>query len=138
MKTGVILLFSDNEKDIGENQFQKLSQNSAITYCFINNASKDKTLETLINIKNKTQKNISILDIRKKKGLLASVKAGVRYLTSKQDLNSIIYFEFKKYNEFLKLESKFKIPTSNNLFKKIYERSILNNVFSLEQIINHN
>ena len=64
MKIGIILLFSNNEKDIKETHFQKLSENTAIKFCFINNASEDNTLETLKSIKNESIKNISIIDIK--------------------------------------------------------------------------
>lgn len=131
------MLFSDNEKEIEFNHFNKLLKNSNIKICFVNNASKDKTFSVLKEIKSS---NVSIIDIKKNKGLKAAVKAGVRFLTSNQEFRSIFYFEFHKYKAFLNLEKKFGfIKKKTNPFKdlpKIEKRILLNKVYSIEQLIN--
>ena len=139
MKTGIIFLFSNNGKDIKENQFEILSINDSSKFCFVNNASNDNTLEKLKEIQEKTLKDVSIVDIKKNKGINLAIKAGVRYLKNKEDFSSIIYFEFSKYNEFKDL---YRILTRIinkkevlNFIVNTSHRNILKNVFSLEEII---
>lgn len=139
MKTGIIFLFSNDEKEIKENKFETLLIKDSSKFCFVNNASNDRTLERLKEIKETTLKNVSIVDIKKNKGVNAAIKAGVRYLKNNEDFSSIIYFEFSKYSGYHNLE---KILTRIinkkeilNFISNTSKRNILKNVFSLEQII---
>lgn len=139
MKTGIILLFSNNEQEIKDTKFNNLKSKGTTKYCFVNNASNDKTLEKLKEIKENNLKNISIIDVKKNKGLHAAVKAGVRHLKNNGEFNPIVYLEFSKYSNHKKLE---KILDSFINKKKIINfisnnssRNILRNVFALEQII---
>jgi hypothetical protein len=139
MKKGIIIVFSDDEKEIHESQFDRLLDKRYTKFCFVNNASKDKTLAKLNTIKNKTINDISIIDVKKNKGLKAAVKAGVRYLMNNEELVSIFYFEFYKYNDFLnpkfKLDIIFNRKKHINLLINNESRNILKNVFSLDQLI---
>ena len=67
VKKGIIIVFSNNEKEIKETPFQMLLDNDVAEFCFVNNASNDNTFDQLKNIKTKTFNNISILDIKKTK-----------------------------------------------------------------------
>lgn len=138
MKKGVIIVFSNNEKEIKETQFDKLLDKDIAEFCFVNNASNDHTLDKLKDIKTKTFNNISIVDVKKNKGTKAAIKAGVRYLVNNKELKLIIYLVFYKNTDFLNLEYTLNIMMNRN--KKIINlntnnRNILQNVFSLEQLI---
>ena len=138
MKKGVIIVFSNNEKEIKETQFDKLLDKDVAEFCFVNNASNDHTLDKLKEIKTKTFNNISIVDVKKNKGTKAAIKAGVRYLVNNKELKLIIYLVFYKNTDFLNLEYTLNIMMNRN--KKIINlntnnRNILQNVFSLEQLI---
>lgn len=139
MKTGIILLFSDNEQEVKENDFNTFIDKDASNFCFVNNASKDKTLDKLKEIKDYTHQNISIIDIKKNKGINLAIKAGVRYLKNNKDFNSIVYFEFSKYKKYDCLERVFNEIINKqkmiNFISNTSHRNILKNVFSLEQII---
>ena len=138
MKKGIIIVFSNNEKEIKETQFDKLLDKDVAEFCFLNNASNDHTLDKLKDIKTKTFNNISIVDVKKNKGTKAAIKAGVRYLVNNKELKLIIYLVFYKNTDFLNLEYTLNIMMNRN--KKIINlntnnRNILQNVFSLEQLI---
>ncbi|WP_197493495.1 glycosyltransferase [Formosa sp. Hel1_33_131] len=138
MKKGIIIVFSNNEKEIKETQFDKLLDKDVAEFCFVNNASNDHTLDKLKDIKTKTFNNISIVDVKKNKGTKAAIKAGVRYLVNNKELKLIIYLVFYKNTDFLNLEYTLNIMMNRN--KKIINlntnnRNILQNVFSLEQLI---
>jgi hypothetical protein len=138
MNTGIIMLFSNNENEIKENQFDAFLNKNNAKICFVNNASKDNTLEMLKGINNKTTKNITILDVKKNKGLKAAIKAGARYLMNNNDISSIIYFEFYKNKDFKNLE--YMLDVIFNMRKYIKRiankesRSTLKNVYSLEEL----
>ena len=132
-------MFSNNEKEIKETQFNTLLDTDVAEFCFVNNASNDNTLDQLKDIKTKTFKNISIVDIKKKKGIKAAIKAGVRYLINYEELKLIVYLEFYKNNDFVNLEYTLDIIVKSDhetikLFTNTNNRNIFQNVFSLEQL----
>ena len=139
MKKGVIIVFSNNEKEIKETQFDKLLDKDIAEFCFVNNASNDNTLDKLKEIKNKTFNNISIVDVKKNKGLKAAIKAGIRYLVNNNEMKLIIYLEYYKNSDFVNLEYTLNIVVNRNkkmmnLITNTNNRNILQNVFSLEQL----
>lgn len=84
----------------------------------------------------KTLNNISIIDIKKDKGIKVAIKAGVRYLINNNDFKSIIYFEFSNYKNLeILMENVINKKNFKALIKNINERKTLKNVFSLEQLI---
>lgn len=140
MKKGIIIVFSNNEKEIKETQFDKLLDKDVAEFCFVNNASNDHTLDKLKDIKTKTFNNISIVDVKKNKGTKAAIKAGVRYLINYEELKIIICLEFHKNKDFVNLEYTLNVIVNSdhkiiNLFTNTNNRNILQNVFSLEQLI---
>ena len=65
MKIGVIIIFRDNENIIDKDFFiSHLKQVQKIEFCFVNNASSDKTYRLLNEIKNDC-KSVSLVDIKK-------------------------------------------------------------------------
>jgi hypothetical protein len=139
MKKGVIVVFSNNEKEIKEYPFNTLLIKDIQKICFVNNASKDSTLDKLKEIK--SFDNGSVIDVKKNKGVKAAIKAGVRYLINNEDLQLIIYLEFYKNNNFANLDQTLNLIIDSNkkiidLFTNTNNRTMLQNVFSSEQLIN--
>ena len=65
MKIGIIITFCDNENDINRKLFSSLlSLYHAMPLCFVNNASKDNTLEVLKLLKEKHQSKYQLLILR--------------------------------------------------------------------------
>ena len=67
---------------------------------------------------------------------------GVRYLINNEDLQLIIYLEFYKNNNFANLDQTLNLIIDSNkkiidLFTNTNNRTMLQNVFSSEQLINN-
>ena len=85
--------------------------------------------------------NVSVIDVKKNKGVKAAIKAGVRYLINNEDLQLIVYLEFYKNNNFANLDQTLNLIIDSNkkiidLFTNTNNRTMLQNVFSSEQLIN--
>lgn len=92
MKIGIIIIFHNNEIDINSKTFIKqVNQAKNIEFCLVNNASKDNTLNKLIEIKEARMDNVSIVDIKKFKSDLAAVRAGARFMTNQFNLHHLGY-----------------------------------------------
>ena len=92
MKTGIIIIFHNNEKHIDTDVFiNQFRQSQDIQFCLVNNASKDNTLEVLQEIKDAKLPNVSVVDIRKFKSDVSAVRAGARFMFSQFNLKHLGY-----------------------------------------------
>ena len=78
--------------------------------------------------------------MKKNKGIKAAIKAGVRFLVNNKELKLIVYLEFYKNNDLVNLEYTLNIIVKTdremiNLITNTNNRNILQNVFSMEQLI---
>jgi hypothetical protein len=139
MKIGMLLICCDNEKDITAYQFTKLLKQNDANICFVNNASKDKTLDVLKMIQEDSKTDVSIVDIKKDRGLKAAIKAGVRYLVSKNELRYILYVKIYKLEDFQRLTAIFNLIKNRKYFiQKLLKESnkkVAPNVFSVDDIL---
>ena len=107
MKVGIIIPCSDVEDKISVSQFADfINTESGHHLCFVNFGSKDNTLSLLHELENEVGDLVSILDVKRNKGLVSAIKAGVRFLFNKSEIDSIGYF-----NE--------ELPDSFDDFKKV-------------------
>ena len=107
MKVGIIIPCSDVEDKISVSQFADfINTESGHHLCFVNFGSKDNTLSLLHELENEVGDLVSILDVKRNKGLVSAIKAGVRFLFNKSEIDSIGYF-----NE--------ELPDSFEDFKKV-------------------
>jgi glycosyltransferase involved in cell wall biosynthesis len=99
MKIGILIVFRNNEKEIEISQFIRLfTKKKHQEICFVNNGSTDQTLKILKEIKEEVTIPISIVDVKKDRGHNAAVKAGIRYLSNKNDLPYLLCKQhFKSY-----------------------------------------
>lgn len=144
MKIGVIILFFNNEKEIDSIQFKNIfNQIKNMEVCFVNNGSKDNTLQMLKFIKDENNANIHLLDIKKNIESDAAVRAGARYFYNEQGLNCIGYVDAYKFSDFNNLNKLLKaienyrnliindsLTTAANRRQKI-ERKSCKKVFSI-------
>ena len=88
MKIGIILPCNNIEKGINlSNILSLIDMYSHIHFCFVNNGSSDNTLNILEYIRRESTGEVSILDLKKKKNLPNVVKAGARYLNTKEEID---------------------------------------------------
>lgn len=99
MKLGIIIIFQDNEDIIDKEFFiAQLNQVKNIEFCFVNNASSDKTFQCLKELKEDC-KSVSLVDIKKCTTEPIAVKAGARYLFNAFELNHIGYMSTSTLNK---------------------------------------
>ena len=139
MNSGVIIIFSNNEKDINDLYKENLLSINANKVCFVNNASTDNTLNLLNNIKFESKNNISILDIKHNKGVKSALKSGARLLLSESEFDFIVYLQSNML-EYLDVLKEYLINFEEN--KQNYDslptrsnRNVLNNVFSIDELL---
>ena len=139
MNSGVIIIFSNNEKEISDLYKENLLNINANKVCFVNNASTDNTLNLLNNIKFESKNNISILDIKHNKGVKSALKSGARLLLSESEFDFIVYLESNmlEYLDVLKgymINFEEKKQDYNSLPTRS-KRNVLNNVFSIDELL---
>ena len=139
MNSGVIIIFSNNEKEIKDLNKENLLSINSNKVCFVNNASTDNTLNLLNNIKFESDNNISILDIKHDKGVKSALKSGARLLLSESEFDFIVYLQSNmlEYLEVLKgclINFEEKKEKYNSLPTRS-KRNVLNNVFSIDELL---
>jgi glycosyltransferase involved in cell wall biosynthesis len=140
MKKGILIIFSEDEKSIHKNQFIDLFNQRDIKLCFVNNGSKDATLEVLKSLQDDIETELFILDIKKNKGVNAAIKAGARYLFSSGDLKCILYFHSNMLSYFENKENQRKVLKRIEHFIKghlnrVKKRKSLKNIFSCKELL---
>lgn len=141
MKTGIIIPCYNEEKRLNQEAFIRfISEHSDYHLCFVNDGSKDRTLEVLHTMKAQAPGSISIVDVKKNSGKATAVRAGARFLYSKNDIANIGFMDadlstdFKDFKDLvntLKKENKLMVFGSRNaLGSGNIERNFLRNVFS--------
>ena len=139
MNSGVIIIFSNNEKEINDLNKENLLNINANKVCFVNNASIDNTLNLLNKIKFESKNNITILDIKHDKGVKSALKSGARLLLSESEFDFIVYLESNML-EFLKVLKEYLIDFEEkkqdyNSLPTRSKRNVLNNVFSIDELL---
>ncbi len=140
MKIGILIVFRNDESIIEVQKFiELLTEKNKLAVCFVNNGSTDGTLKLLKEIQEEVSIPISIIDVKKSRGHNAAIKAGIRYLTSKDDLPYTLCLQKYTSQDFSTLKKVFRIITQEkgvvkDLFKKT-KRMIHKNVFSLSSIL---
>ncbi|RED46745.1 hypothetical protein DFQ10_101518 [Winogradskyella eximia] len=98
MKTGIIIIFHNNEKEMDTDYFiEQIQQTRNLELCLVNNDSKDNTYGLLRDVKDECD-NVSVVNVRKFKSDMAAVKAGARYMFSEFDLKHLGYVSTNMLN----------------------------------------
>jgi len=141
MKKGIIILFSEDEKTINKNQLINIFKQKDVKLCFVNNGSKDNTLQALEAVMGEADTHsISIIDIKKNTTTNAAVKAATRYIQNSEDIKCILYIKSnllknledkKKQIELLKIiETQFKQALYNHKSSKDLKK-----IFSYKELL---
>ncbi|MGB2129386.1 MAG: glycosyltransferase [Flavicella sp.] len=92
--------------------------------CFVNNGSKDKTLSLLEQLKLIAPNQVSVVDIKKKRGTSLVVRAGARYLYTRGDLECITYVPIDVSQDYSSIQKQLK--------SVVFEKSTSSNIDSKE------
>lgn len=91
MKTGVIIIFHNNAKDVNPSIFiENIIKVSDLKICFVNNNSRDNTAFILEIIADRCD-NVSLVNIKKTKSDISAIRAGARFMNSRYNLDKIAY-----------------------------------------------
>jgi len=141
MKTGIIIPCYNEGKRLNQSAFVNfISNNQDFILCFVNDGSKDNTLQVLHEIKSQCMDRVSIVDVKKNAGKAAAVRAGVRFLFSKNNISNIGFMDadlstdFKDFKDLvttLQREDKLMVFGSRNMGKKeTIKRDFFRKIFS--------
>lgn len=99
MKTGIIIIFHNYEKEININFFISYCKKVRdIEFCLVDNDSKDDTYLLLEEVKEQCE-NVSIVNIKKFKSDVSAVKSGARYMYNHFKLNHLGYIHANLLNK---------------------------------------
>lgn len=94
MKVGVIIIFHNNAEAINSKRLVKIIKASEhIVMCFVDNESRDSTLEKLSEVKEACFDKVSIVEIKKKVSQEAAKRAGARSMFNDFDLKHIGFLD---------------------------------------------
>lgn len=141
MKTGIIIPCYNEEKRLNQEAFVSfINENEDYHLCFVNDGSKDDTLNVLYAMKDQAPQSISVIDVKKNSGKATAVRAGARFLYSQPYISNIGFIDadlstdFKDFKDLVKtLEKENKIMvfgSRNSGGSSKIERDFMRNVLS--------
>ncbi|MFY9244084.1 MAG: hypothetical protein WAO74_13785 [Polaribacter sp.] len=136
MKKGLIVIFGKNDVHMTNADIFKSFFNQKIKICFVNNGNHDKVFNLLTELSESPSSDFSILNLRKEKASIFAVKAGVRFLSNKENVQLIIHTEPKNISS-PKLIDRILTFFNEDLSTKKNERVLLRSVYSVHEILNH-
>ncbi|MEW7278704.1 dolichyl-phosphate beta-glucosyltransferase [Aquimarina sp. 2201CG1-2-11] len=94
MKTGIIIPCYNEENRLNVTAFINfIKEENEYHLCFVNDGSKDNTIDVLMKIQSIDTNKVSVIDIKKNSGKAAAVRAGARYLHSRSDIKFIGFID---------------------------------------------
>ncbi|NNC46020.1 MAG: glycosyltransferase family 2 protein [Winogradskyella sp.] len=107
MKTGIIIPCYNEEKRLNVDAFINfIKTHENYHLCFVNDGSKDSTLNVLEAIRKEEKTRVSIVDVKKNAGKASAVRSGARYLFNRVDVDYIGFIDADlstDFNDFKKL-----------------------------------
>ncbi|MHA7056305.1 dolichyl-phosphate beta-glucosyltransferase [Aquimarina sp. M1] len=115
MKTGIIIPCYNEEKRLNTNAFVEfINQENEYHLCFVNDGSKDNTIEVLKKIQSINPSKVSVVDVKKNAGKAAAVRAGSRYLYNYGSIDYIGFIDADLSTDFEDFEGLVKTLKTNN------------------------
>ena len=91
---GVVIPCYNEEKRLSSKEFTGyINKNSGYHLCFVNDGSKDKTLEVLKKLQKGREEFITIYNCKKNGGKAEAVRLGMLYMAKKEDLDYIGFLD---------------------------------------------
>ena len=89
----VIPCYNEEERLLSDKFLSFIDKNSGYYLCFVNDGSKDKTLEVLRELQKGREKLITIYDCEKNGGKAEAVRLGMLHIAQKEDLDYIGFLD---------------------------------------------
>lgn len=121
---GVVIPCYNEEERLLSNEFLSfVNQNTGYHLCFVNDGSKDKTLEVLHNLQKGREDFITVYDCEKNGGKAEAVRLGMLHMAQKTDLDYIGFLDadlstdLSDFDDLVQTmeESKFKIVSGSRI-----------------------
>lgn len=121
MKTGIIIPCYNEEKRLNVQAFVEfIKSKDDYHICFVNDGSKDNTLEVLNRIKEEDPEKVSVIDMKKNGGKASAVRAGSRYLFNREDIEFIGFIDADLSTDFNDFESLVATLSDNDNLSLVY------------------
>lgn len=89
----VIPCYNEEERLLSKEFIDFIGENSGYHLCFVNDGSKDKTLEALQDLRNGREDFITVYDCEKNGGKAEAVRLGMLHMAKKEDLDYIGFLD---------------------------------------------
>ena len=89
----VIPCYNEEERLLSKEFIDYIDENSGYHLCFVNDGSKDKTLEVLNNLQKGREDFITVYDCEKNGGKAEAVRLGMLHMAQKEDLDYIGFLD---------------------------------------------
>ncbi|WP_405575323.1 response regulator [Winogradskyella sp. Asnod2-B02-A] len=89
----VIPCYNEEERLLSDEFLSYIDKNSGYHLCFVNDGSKDKTLEVLKNLQKGREDFITVYDCEKNGGKAEAVRLGMLHMAEKEDLDYIGFLD---------------------------------------------
>lgn len=130
MKTGIIIPCYNEADRINQIAFlQFIKEHNEYHLCFVNDGSTDDTITVLNRLKRNATESISVVDVKRNAGKAAAVRAGARYLYTREDLTHIGFMDADLSTDFEDFKA---------LVKKLESKDELISVFGSRNLGNGN
>ncbi len=141
MKTGIIIPCYNEEKRLNVEAFKAfIKEESNYHLCFVNDGSKDNTLQVLKEIQAAQKDNVSVVDVKKNAGKAAAVRSGARYLYNRGDIEFVGFIDADLSTDFEDFKELVNTLKNNKNLDMVYgsrgkgqgeiKRDFFRNVFS--------
>lgn len=144
MRVGIIIPCYNEEKRLNIKAIRKwLNDFNDFHLCFVNDGSKDDTLNILLQFKEEYNERITIINKKKNQGKSMAIRAGARFFYSISTIKYVGYFDadfsngFESFNDLIKslqLNKKLEMTFSSRN-KAIIEKAYHKIFFKIKKLL---
>jgi len=121
MKTGIIIPCYNEASRLNSKAFVDfILTNDDYHLCFVNDGSKDNTLQILNSLQSTCPSKITVLDSKLNEGKATAVRSGANFLYNKEDINYIGFIDADLSTDFEDFDRLVQSLKSNKELKMIY------------------
>lgn len=121
MKTGIIIPCYNEAERINSQAFiDFILQEKEYHLCFVNDGSKDNTLQVLENIQRQCPTRVIVIDVKQNAGKAAAVRSGARYLYNDSAIGYIGFLDADLSTDFTDLKKLVQTLKDNYKLQMVY------------------
>ncbi len=134
MKTGIIIPCYNEENRINKDAFISFIQKeNDFHLCFVNDGSKDNTIDVLLAIQEVNPTKVSVIDVKKNAGKASAVRVGARYLHSRGDIEFIGFIDADLSTDFEDFDGLLKTLKTNSKLSMVFGSRAKNATENIEK-----